>query len=48
MVKLKETVILYKKSFEKWKNVVDLNEMKTRNDCEIACDCIKRANEVYM
>ena len=46
---VKETVILYKKSFEKWKKVVsllDVKEMKTRNDCEIACDCVKRANVV--
>ena len=46
---VKETVILYKKSFEKWKEVVSLidrKEMKTRNDCEIACDCVKRANVV--
>ena len=21
--------------------------MKTRNDCEIACDCVKRANVVF-
>ena len=36
-------------SFEKWKKVVsliDLKVMKTRNDCEIACDCVKRANVV--
>ena len=42
---VKETVILYKK----WKKVVsliDLKVMKTRNDCEIACDCVKRANVV--
>ena len=46
---VKETVILYKKSFEKWKKVVsliDLKEMKTRNDCKIACDCVKLANVV--
>ena len=46
---VKETVILYKKSFEKRKKVVsflDLKEMKTRNDCEIACDCVRRANVV--
>ena len=46
---VKETVILYKKSFEKWKKVVsliDLKVMKMRNDCEIACDCVKRANVV--
>ena len=24
----------------------DLKEMKTRNDCEIACDCVKLANVV--
>ena len=38
-----------KKCFEKWKKVVsliDLKVMKTRNDCEIACDCVKRANVV--
>ena len=38
-----------KKSFEKWKKVVsliDLKVMKTRNDCEISCDCVKRANGV--
>ena len=38
-----------KKCFEKWKKVVsliDLKEMKTRNDCEIACDCVKRATVV--
>ena len=46
---VKETVILYKKEFQKMKKVVyliDLKEMKTRNDCEIACDCVKRANVV--
>ena len=46
---VKEAVILYKKSFEKRKKVVsllDLKEMKARNDCEIACDCVKRANVV--
>ena len=44
---VKEMVIFYKKSFEKWKKVVsflDLKEMKARYDCEIACDCVKRAN----
>ena len=38
-----------KRSFEKWKKVVtliDLKEMKTRNDYEIACDFVKRANVV--
>ena len=46
---VKETVILYEKEFRKMKKVVsllDLKEMKTRNDCEIACDCVKRANVV--
>ena len=46
---VKETVILYKKEFRKMKKVVsllDLKEMKTRNDCEIVCDCVKRANVV--
>ena len=44
---VKETVILYKREFRKMKKVVsliDLKEMKTRNDCEIACDCVKLAN----
>ena len=27
-------------------SLLDLKEMKTRNDCEIACDCVKRANVV--
>ena len=26
--------------------LLDLKEMKTRNDWEIACDCVKRANVV--
>ena len=26
--------------------LIDLKVMKTRNDCEIACDCVKRANVV--
>ena len=26
--------------------MIDLKEMKTRKDCEIACDCVKRANVV--
>ena len=46
---VKETVILYKKEFRKMKKVVslvDLRVMKTWNDCEIACDCVKRANVV--
>ena len=25
-------------------SLIDLREMKTWNDCEIACDCVKRAN----
>ena len=48
---VKETIILYKKrEFRKMKkkvvSLIDLNEMKTRNDREIACDCVKRANAV--
>ena len=48
---VKETVILYKKRVSKMKKVVslmiiDLKVMKTQNDCEIACDCVKRANVV--
>ena len=46
---VKEAVFCTKMSFEKWKKVVsliDLKVMKTRNDCEIACDCVKRANVV--
>ena len=46
---VKETVILYKKEVRKMKKVVsflDVKAMKTRNDCEIACDCVKRANVV--
>ena len=47
---VKETVILYKKEFRKMKkkvvSLLDLKEMKARNDCEIACDCVKRANVV--
>ena len=38
-------------SFEKRKKVVsliDLKVMKTRNDCEIAFDCVKRANVVLL
>ena len=47
---VKETVILYKgisKNEKRWHLFVSLNDvkgMKTRNDCEIACDCVKRAN----
>ena len=47
---VKETVILYKKEFRKMKkkvvSLLDVKEMKARNDCEIACDCVKRANVV--
>ena len=28
------------------KSYLSLKEMKARNDCEIACDCVKRANVV--
>ena len=47
---VKETVILYKKEIRKMKksrvSLLDVKEMKTRNDCEIACDCVKHANVV--
>ena len=47
---VKETVILYKKRVlkneKKVVSLLDLKEMKARNDCEIACDCVKRANVV--
>ena len=46
---VKEAVICTKKCFEKWKKVlslIDLKVMKTRNDWETACDCVKRANVV--
>ena len=46
---VQETIILYKKRVSKMKKVVsliDLKVMKTRNDCETACDCVKRANVV--
>ena len=47
---VKETVILYKKEIRKMKksrvSLLDVKEMKTRNDCEVACDCVKRANVV--
>ena len=47
---VKETVILYKKEIRKMKksrvSLLDVKEMKTRNDCEIACDCVKRENVV--
>ena len=45
----KRSGILYKHEFRKMKKVVsliDLKVMKTWNDCEIACDCVKRANVV--
>ena len=44
---VKEMVILYKKSFEKWEKVIFLiylKVMKMRNDWEIACDCVKSAH----
>ena len=34
------------KNEKKVVSLIDLKEMKTRNDCEIACDCVKRANVV--
>ena len=40
---------VWKRVSKKWKKVVsliDLKEMKTRNDCEIACDCVKFATVV--
>ena len=46
---VKEAIILYKKEIRKMKKVVsliDLKEMKIRNDCEVACDCVKRADVV--
>ena len=49
-IMVKKTVNLYKKEFRKMKkkvvSLLDLKEMKARNDCEIACDCVKRANVV--
>ena len=27
-------------------SLIDVKEIKTRNDCEIACDCVKLANVV--
>ena len=47
---VKETVILYEKEFQKMKkarSLIDLKVMKTQNDCEAACDCVKRANVVF-
>ena len=46
---VKEAVYCTKNEFRKVKKVVsliDLKVMKTRNDCENACDCVKRANVV--
>ena len=46
---VKETVIFYKRVSKNEKKVVsliDLKEMETWNDCEISCDCVKRANVV--
>ena len=46
---LKEAVFCTKNEFQKMKKVVsliDLKVMKTRNYCEIACDCVQRANVV--
>ena len=34
------------KKEKKVESLIDLKVMKTRNDCEIACDCVKRANVV--
>ena len=34
------------KNEKKVVSLIDLKEMKTRNDCEIACDCVERANVV--
>ena len=46
----KRSGILYKKwvskNEKKVVSLIDLKVMKTRNDCEIACDCVKRANVV--
>ena len=46
---VKETVILYKKEFRKMKKsrISHWSERdETRNDCKIACDCVKRASVV--
>ena len=46
---VKETVILCKKEFRKMKKsrISPWSERdETRKDCEIACDCVKRANVV--
>ena len=48
---VKETVILYKEEFRKTKKKPYLFLMRkdeTRNDCEIACECVKRANVVLL
>ena len=29
-------------------SLIDLKVMETRYDCEIACDCVKRTNMVFM
>ena len=34
------------KNEKKVVSLIDVKEMKTQNDCEIACDCVKRANVV--
>ena len=28
-------------------SLIDLEVMKKRNDCQVACDCVKRANVVF-
>ena len=47
---VKEAVFCTKNEFRKMKkkvvSLIDLKVMKTRNDCEIAYDCVKRANVV--
>ena len=35
-----------KKKWNLFVSLIDLKVMKTRNDCEIACDCVKHANVV--
>ena len=35
-----------RRSFDHHVSLIDLKAMKTRNDGEIACDCVKRANVV--
>ena len=34
------------RTMKKVVSLIDLKEMKTRNECEIACDCVKLANVV--